>query len=279
VVDQTRDKARAHWDEMAPAWDRARDYMWERTRHVAEWLVERVQARPGDTILELAGGPGNIGLLAAEQVGPTGKVIETDFSRQMVAMARRRAEELGLSQVETRVIDAERMDLPDDCVDGIICRWGLMLMADPQAALRECRRVLRPDRRLTFSVWGPPEKNPWVTVVGKTMMQLGYEPGGDPFAPGGIFSMAEQGTIERLLADAGFAAITIEEIPVEWSHGSFDEAWSYMSQVGGALSAAVKELPPSEVDELRSALEANTESFHTGSGISLPGLTINVAAV
>lgn len=275
---EAHEKSRAVWDEMAAGWERHRDYMWRTTRHVAEWLVDNVEAREGDTILDLAGGPGDNGLLVAERVGPAGRVIETDFAPEMVEAARRRALELSLDNVETRVLDAEKMDLADDRVDGIICRWGFMLMLDPRAALAECRRVLKEGRRLTFSVWAGPEKNPWVTVMGMTMVQLGHQPGGDPFGPGGMFSMADGKTIRAMVTEAGFDDVTIEEMPVAWSYDSFDDAWNFMTQVAGAIAALVKELPPSEVARLRSALEAAVESFRTEAGLTLPGVTMNVSA-
>ena len=278
MVDEAHEKSRAVWDEMAAGWERNRDYMWNTTRHVAEWLVGHVKPQQGDTILDLAGGPGDNGFLVARRVGPSGKVIETDFAPQMMETARRRAAELGLENVETRVLDAEKMDLDDDSVDGIICRWGFMLMFDPQAALHECRRVLRDGRRLALSVWAGPEKNPWVTVIGMTMIQLGHQPGGDPFGVGGMFSMADHDTIRSMLTSAGFADITIEEMPVEWSYGSFDESWTFMTQVAGPMAAAVKELPPDDVEKLRSTLETNVETFRTDSGITLPGVTVNVSA-
>ncbi|MDQ3957408.1 MAG: class I SAM-dependent methyltransferase [Actinomycetota bacterium] len=275
MVDEARELSRDVWDEMAPGWERYRDYMWKTTRHVAEWLVEKVQPRDGDTILDLAGGPGDNGFLAAERVGPSGRVIVTDFAPQMVEVARRRAAALSLDNVETRVLDAERMDLDDDSVDGIICRWGFMLMLDPQAALHECRRVLKEGRRVTFSVWAGPETNPWVTVTGMTMMQLGHEPRRDPFGPGGMFSLAGHDTIRTMLENAGFSDVTLEEMPVNWTYGSFDEAWGFMTQVAGAVAALVKELPGEEVERLRSALERNVEPFRTGPGLTLPGTTIN----
>jgi ubiquinone/menaquinone biosynthesis C-methylase UbiE len=278
VTSRAHDESRAVWDDMAPGWDRHRDYMWQTTRHVAEWLVGAIEPRPGDVVLDLAGGPGEIGFLAAQAVGATGKVIETDFAPRMVEVARRRAAELGLSNVETCVLDAQRMDLGDHSVDGIVCRWGFMLMLDPLAALRECRRVLREGRRLAFSVWAGPQKNAWVTVVGMTLMQLGHEPSRDPFAPGGIFSMSEESTIRSLLGESGFRDVTIEDMPVTWEFSSFDESWEYTTQVAGALAAIVRDLPPDGVAELRSALEANVETFRTGSGFSWPGTTINVAA-
>ena len=278
MVDEQRAKARDVWDEMAPGWERYRDYMWERTRHVAEWLVDHVQPREGDTILDLAGGPGDNGFLAAERVGPSGKVIVTDFAPEMVSVAHRRAERAGLDNVETRVLDAENMDLEDGSIDGIICRWGFMLMLDPQAALEECRRVLKDGRRLALSVWGSPETNPWVTVTGLTIMQLGHQPGNDPFGPGGMFSMADPDKIRSLLSAAGFSDISVEDMPVEWRYKSFDEAWAFMTEVAGAIAALVKQLPEDEVERLRAALEVNVEPYRDGSGISLPGITLNASA-
>ena len=95
-------------------------------------------------MLELAAGVGDTGFMAARLVGETGRVIITDFAPEMVAAARRRVEESGIRNVEFRVLDAERMDLETDSVDGVLCRWGYMLMIDPAAAFADTRRVLRP---------------------------------------------------------------------------------------------------------------------------------------
>lgn len=276
--EQAREKSRAIWDEMAPGWNHHRDHMWATTHHVAEWLVENVDVRDGDTILDLAGGPGDNGFLAAGRVGRSGKVIETDFAPEMVEVARRRAAQQGLDNVECRVLDAEKMDLDDNSVDGIICRWGFMLMLDPSAGLAECRRVLKDSRRLAFSVWGGPEQNPWVTVTGMTMVQLGHQPGGDPFGPGGMFSMAQHDVIRSMVLDAGFTDVEIEDMPVDWSFDSFDHAWQFTTQVAGALAALLKDLDPDEVDHLRAALEENMEPYRTSTGLTMPGVTVNVRA-
>lgn len=278
MVVEAHEKSRAVWNEMAPGWERYRDFMWKTTRHVAEWLVEHLHPRDGDTILDIAGGVGDNGFLAAERVGSSGSVVVTDFAPEMVQAAARRASSLGLTNVETRVLDAEKMDLQDDSIDGIICRWGFMLMIDPDAALKECRRVLKEGRRLTFSVWSGPEHNPWVTVTGMTMMQLGHEPGKDPFGPGGMFSMSTEDRVRSIVNGAGFSEVTVEPVSVEWRYDSFDDAWEFTTQVAGALASAVKGLPPEEVDRLRSALEENLQGFRSDSGLVLPGQTLNVAA-
>ncbi|MDQ4124944.1 MAG: class I SAM-dependent methyltransferase [Actinomycetota bacterium] len=278
MADTAPEKSRALWDEMAPGWERHRDFMWSTTKHVAEWLVGRVDPQPGDVILDLAGGVGDNGFLAAPLVAESGKVIVTDFAPQMVETARRRAEALGLRNVETMVLDAERMSLDDDSVDGIVCRWGFMLMHDPQSAMNECRRVLKEGGRLALSVWAGPEKNPWVTTTGMTMMQLGHQPANDPFGPGGMFSLSDHDAIRSLLENAGFSNVFVEEMAVDWKYDSFDQSWEFTTEVAGALASVVRELPPEKVEELRAALERNEEAFRTDEGLVLPGMTVNASA-
>lgn len=273
-----KELSRDTWDEMAAGWERHRDFMWETTGHVGEWLAGHVDARPGDVILDLAGGPGDNGFLVSDTVGPDGKVIVTDLAPQMVELAARRAAAAGLTNVETMVLDGEDMTFEDDSIDGIICRWGYMLMQDPLAAVKESRRVLRPGRTLALSVWAGMQENPWVAVVGMTLMQQDIGPPADPHGPGGIFSLGDPGTLEKLLKDGGFEDVAIESMPVVWKHESIDAAWRFMSEVTGPIASAIKQLPPDGVDSLRSALETNLSSFKTGEGLELPGLTLNAVA-
>ena len=96
------------------------------------------------------------------------------------------------------------MDLDDSSVDGVICRFGYMLMADPAAALAETRRVLRDGGRLSFAVWGAPDQNLWAAIPGMTMVERGQLPPPEPGAPG-IFAMGDPGRISELVTGAGFA--------------------------------------------------------------------------
>src|SRR4028118_119732 len=139
-----RQQSRAAWGAVAPGWYAQREELWKASRPVSEWMVRKLDPRPGDTVLELAAGLADTGLMAARLVGEAGRVIATDFTPEMVAAARRRAEELGVQNAEFRVLDAERMDLQTDSVDGVLCRWAYMLMIDPPAAFSETRRVRGP---------------------------------------------------------------------------------------------------------------------------------------
>jgi SAM-dependent methyltransferase len=201
----------------------------------------------------------------------------TDFASHMVEACERRGRELGFDNIEYRVLDAERMDLDDDSVDGVLCRWGYMLMADPAAALGETRRVLRPDGRLSFSVWGVPEDNPWASVPSRILVQRGHmEPpaSGDP----GIFAMADPGGIEELAKDAGFQQVELREVRMSWRFDDFDGFWTYLTELVGALSRVLAELDGREVAEIRSDTETGLERFKSESGYDLPGVCINALA-
>jgi SAM-dependent methyltransferase len=263
---------------MAPGWEKHNSYMWDATRQVGEWLVEHVEPQPGQTILDIAAGPGNSGFAAAAVVGDSGRVISTDFAEAMVTAAEHTAKQLGVTNVEFKTMDAEKMDLADDSVDGIICRWGFMLMLDPDAALRETRRVLRPGGKLAFSVWGGPAQNPWVTLMGMVLTQRGTPPQNDPFGPGGMFSMADHDKIRTMVTDAGYENVAIEEMPLAWTFDDFDDFWSFQTELAGAIAALVAELDPSEVETLKGEVKTALEPFRSGDGYSLPAVTTNVEA-
>ena len=166
-------------------------HVWDASQAVGEWLVDALDPQPGQTVLELAAGAGDTGFAAARRLGAEGRLIPTDFSDQMVRPRGGAQSELGGFQCRVQALDAERMDLDDGSVDGVLCRWGYMLMADPTAALAETRRVLRDGGRVALSVWGDPDQNPWASVPARALLeQTGGEPP-DPFAPG-IFAMARE---------------------------------------------------------------------------------------
>ena len=198
--DEWRRTSLETWQRMASGWERRRAEIDGVTAPVREWLLRELAPRPGDTVLELAAGPGDTGFSAAALVGDGGRLISTDFSPEMVEVARRRGTELGLRNVEYRALDAEHLDLEDDSVDGVICRFGYMLMADPDAALAETRRVLRPGGRLVLAVWSSPDENPWVSLVGRVLVGRGHMSPPEPGSPG-IFSL---GSEDRL---RGFSAV------------------------------------------------------------------------
>ncbi len=263
---------------VAPAWERHRRLLFEGQRPVSEWLVDQVDPRPGPTILELAAGPGETGFLAAERVRPNGHVISTDVSQGMVDAARRGVETRALANVECRVMDAHHIDLPEASVDAVLCRFGVMLMPEPARVLREARRVLRDGGRLAYAVWGPPDRNPWLTLLVGAALQSGHAPPGDPFGPGGVFSLAAPEANRALVEPAGFSEVHVEEIAGAMRYDSFDEYWEVQSTVSGPLAVLIGSLAAEDVAAIKADLEPTLAPFRSGDALSLPSLAVGVSA-
>jgi ubiquinone/menaquinone biosynthesis C-methylase UbiE len=277
-LDAYREQSLETWGQMASGGEDRREWLLGITGQVNDWLVENADPQPGQTILDIAAGPGDQGFQVAERVGPEGRVISTDFAAEMVDLARRSGESRGLTNVEYRVLDAERMDLAEDSVDGVVCRWGYMLMADPAAALKETRRVLRDGGPLAFAVWATPERNPWAAVPGMTLVQRGHMPPPEPGAPG-IFAMGEPGRIRELVTGAGFGEPELEEIAFEFRYADFDDLWDALVRLAGPLARAVKALTEEERQATRSAIMQNVASYRNEDGsYSAPAVTWGVLA-
>jgi SAM-dependent methyltransferase len=262
---------------MAPGWEHWRAYVEETSAPVAEWLVEQLAPRPGDTVLELAAGPGDTGFTAAALLGEEGRLLSTDFSPAMVEVARRRAEELGLTNVEHRVIDAERIELEDDSVDRVLCRFGYMLMPDPAAALAETRRVLRRSGRLALAVWRGAEENPWISIAGRLLVERGHMPPPEPGEPG-IFALANDGGLRAVLEEAGFHVHRIEDVPVRFDYRDVDDYVVRAQDTGGRFAKVWRAASEEEREAIKSELERAFAPYAMDGEHELPGLALCVVA-
>ena len=263
---------------LAPSWERRRADIERMSSPVREWMLRELAPGSGDTVLELAAGTGDTGFEAAGLVGDKGRVIMSDFSPGMLGAARRRGAELAADNVDYRVLDAEKIELEDDSVDGVLCRFGYMLMADSAAALAETRRVLRKGSRVTLAVWGPPERNPFFGMVGMALVQRGHiSPPEPPPAPG-IFAMASPDRTKTLLEAAGFTEGRTEEVPVSFVLPDADEYLSVVSDTAGPLALALRALPEEERDEIRNDLQESLTPFAAEGGYQLPGTVLCAVA-
>jgi SAM-dependent methyltransferase len=271
-----RENSLQTWDRMAPGWEGRREWLLSFTGAINDWLVDQLAPQPGQRILDVAAGIGDLGLATAERVGPDGSVISTDFSAEMTEAARRNGESRGLSNVEYRVLDAERMDLGDDTVDGVLSRFGYMLMADPAAALSETRRVLKDGGTLAFAVWQAPERNPWAATPGMVMVERGHVPPPEPAAPG-MFAMGARDRIVDLVTGAGFGEPRTEELTFDWRYRP-GELWDTLNSLAGPLAAVIAQLPDDERERTREAIEQRMEGFRQGDDLVVPAAAWGVVA-
>ncbi|MGH2759204.1 MAG: class I SAM-dependent methyltransferase [Actinomycetota bacterium] len=271
-------RALEEWDKGSAGWIRNADLIDRMSSNVREWMVDRVDPQPGDTVLELACGAGNTGFDVARRLGDTGRLIQTDISPSMVAATTERAKAAGLGNIEFRVMDAQSIDLEDGSADGVIHRYGPMLLPDPDASFREVRRVLRDDGCYVTAVWAGPDRNPWIMAAGMSVIQNGVELPGDPFGPGGMFSLSDPEVFRQRVAAAGFSHVDIELVENPFEFTDFDEFWKQPSEIAGPIANIIAKLPEDRVAAIKQSYRTLSEPFRDGEAYRPPALTVCLVA-
>ena len=254
--EQYRATSRASWADAAGAWGTYRHVIQAAGEPVSHWMVDAIDPQPGHRVLELAAGPGDTGLLAAELIEPGGTLISSDAVEEMVDVARARAAELGITNVEFRTIDAEWIDLPTADVDGVLARWGYMLLA----------------------AWADPEENPWSFAPRAELVAMGAMQPPAPDAPD-MFALSDPQRIVGLLEETGFGDIVVEQLPIVYRYASLDDWWDTSLEISASLARGVVALTPAQRDDLRDAVDARLARYVADDGaVALPGLTHVAAA-
>jgi SAM-dependent methyltransferase len=217
-------------------------------------------------VLDLAGGTGD---LAEALAGRVARVIETDLSPAMVEAARRRR----LPNTEHRVMDMHALDLPDASVDGVVCRFGYMLVPETELAFRETRRVLKPRGRLAFATWAPAKHNPWATAYGPVLIERGLQEPPKPGEPG-QFTLGEPDVIEAVVRAAGFDSVSVTEVPVEYRFGDWDDYRHVITSLAASLRELLSTLDEGTRTEIDAAARARLERFRGDAGYVLPGVAL-----
>jgi len=262
------EQVRKDWDSQADGWFRQRESMLADSRPIHEWLVKHVEPKDGQRVLEIAAGPGDTGFMAAGQLG-NGRLVSTDLSQVMVESARKRGAELGIENVDFRVLDAQAMDLEDESFDGIICRWGFMLRPDPAASLRECRRVLKPGGRLVFAVFTGPQENVFASIPARILTEAGHlAPAPAAWRPG-ILALGDRERLQSLLDGVGFASVSIEPVDMAWTFRNTDEYWTFLIDLT-ALGPLVRSLSDEARAAVRKSIDEKLVAFTHDNGIVLP---------
>ena len=267
MTNNATEQVRADWDSQANKWYEEREAMFAASRPIHEWMLAQLEPREGQRILEIAAGPGDTGFLVAPHLG-SGRLVSTDLSSSMVDAARKRGAEFGITNADYRTLDAQAMDLPDASFDGVMCRWGFMLMPDPAAALRECRRVLKPNGRLVFAVFTGPDKNPFASLPSRILIEMGHLPKPTPEWRPSILALADRARLESLLDSAGFSA-KIEPVSMAWTFADAEGYWRFLIDLT-ALGPLVRTLSDAERAKFRGVLNERLAAFQTGDKITLP---------
>lgn len=248
---------RQQWQEAAEAWHRWGEFIGTWLGAATEEMIDLARIGEGDRVLDVAAGAGEQSLRIAQRVGPGGHVLATDIAPELLARAADDAQRAGLTQVETREIDGERLDLLDaGTFDAAVSRVGLIYFPDQPRALAGVRRALRPGGRLSVVTYSTPEANRFFSVpVGiiRERARLAPPLPGQP----GPFSLGQPGVLEETLGRAGFTDIEVSTVPSPVLLPSAAECVRFQQESFGALHQMMAGLDPEErADTWREVAEA-----------------------
>jgi SAM-dependent methyltransferase len=272
--EEQRAASRQMWERAAPGWGKRADAIRDFGMPVSVAMIEGVGLQPGQRVLELAAGPGDTGFMAAELVQPGGTLLSSDGAEAMIEVARRRAAEAGLTNVEFKPLDLEWIDLPTASVDAVLCRWGIMLTVDPEAAAQEIRRVLRSGGRAALAAWDKAESNPWATIPSRALMELGHGQPPDPDAPG-PFALGGEGQLTELLEGAGFEDVTVKTVDVPRFYDRVEQFVEDTLEMSPTFGATLAELGQAQRQEVLEHVSKGAQRFVDEQGrLVVPGLAL-----
>jgi ubiquinone/menaquinone biosynthesis C-methylase UbiE len=275
---EREEQQRELWRRGAQGWERRQTSLREKTAPVSRWLAEAIDPQPGQRVLDIAAGPGETGFMVAQRLGPEGRLLCTDQAAEMVEVARRRATELGLKNVDFAVIDAQQLELEPGSFDAAVCRWGYMLMGDPDEAMRRTRRVLREGGRLALATWDRPDRNLWMAVPVMTLVAQGSFPTPNPSDPS-PFALHDPTDLERRLRTAGFSSVRTDRVEFVQRYPSFDEYWSETLDLAAPIAGAVAGLAPDAAEGVRAGTREKLSQFVAADGrIEAPATAVVAVA-
>ncbi len=266
-IDPTEFKStqRVTWGEAAAGWRKWWRVFEAAAQPLNDRLVELAGVKPGDAVLDVASGIGEPALTAAKRAGPSGRVLATDLAAPMLAVARERARELHLANVEFREMDAEKLDVQAASFDAAVCRWAVMLVLDPVAVCRGVRRALKPGARFATAVWGEAARVPFLSIPFEVATREASLPPPPPGAPGPL-TMGKAGTLENVLVEAGFEDIRSEKLTVAFTFASASEFADFLEDASGTMRRVLETQPPEVRARVRSGVERATERHRDREG-------------
>jgi ubiquinone/menaquinone biosynthesis C-methylase UbiE len=247
-----RDQQKESWNKFSNGWKNWDNIVMNFLSPMGQEIIRRIHPSGADMVLDIAAGTGEPGLTVAGMLS-SGKVISTDLSENMLAVAREKATEKNIKNFETKIADVTELPFDDNSFDAISCRFGFMFFPDMLLAAKEMVRVLKPGGRVAVAVWNGPQKNFWVTSIMGSInknMQLQPPPAGTP----GMFRCATPGLMQQIFKDAGLKNISETVVDSSLKMDNNEMFWKMHTEVGAPIVAALNKAD----EEMKAKIKADT---------------------
>lgn len=232
---------------------------------VTEEFLEFIGVRKGWRVLDVACGPGIASRAAASRAARAGSVLAVDLAPGMIELAASRPAQKRAAPIEYRVMDAQKLELPDASFDAALSQLGLMLFARPDAALREMRRVTAPGGPVACLVQGRRSAMLFTALIMDAIIARAphlKSPRGAPT----LYAFGSDGVLEERFTQAGLTEIVTKRLTGIFRFSSPEDYWNALTEGAGRTGAMLRSLPPEtqakiKADVLRRAAKRRVRSF------------------
>jgi ubiquinone/menaquinone biosynthesis C-methylase UbiE len=280
TVDQFKELVRQEWadPDTVSGWRKWFPKMLVQFQTGTGLLLQSASLEPGMHVLDLASGSGDPALALAAAVGPTGRVTATDSSTGMLALCEANARAQGLTNLTFRRVDAQALPFPDQHFDRVTSKLGVMYFVDCAQALKEVRRVLKPDGKVALLAWGSPEQSPYIQAALGPVLRRAQLPKPPPDAPQ-PFRFALHGTLSAELDQVGFRHVeeAMHVIPLSWP-GPPEELWQHVYDIAAPFRPVIDGLAPEERVQATSEVLAGLREYYDGGVTNTPAAVVIASA-
>jgi len=233
-----------------------------------ELMVDLAGVKTGSRVLDVGAGAGDSAVMAARRAGPTGHVLATDISASMLEIAAESAGHERVTNLRTRVADAQHLDLASDSFDAAISRNCLMLIPDYRLALTEVRRVLTPGGRFAAIVYSTPDRCPYFSIPHAIAFRVGRltSPRVEEF---GEFRLSAPGLLQDAFSSAGFRDVAVHTVLTRRRFPSLSDAMQF-ARGPLPLRELMIRLSPSEQGQAWTEIERALTQFVGPNGYDSP---------
>ena len=264
-----KETTREQWQAAAEAWHRWGPTLAQWLGPATEIMLDMADVRAGSRVLDVAAGAGEQSLVAARRVGPSGFVLATDIASNLLVFAAEAARQAGLTNVETRVMDGENLELEAEAFDAVISRVGLIYFPDQQRALTGMRRVLKPGGKVAAIVYSTAENNKFFSLPVAIIRRRAQLPPPLPGQPG-PFSLGSPGVLEEAFTRAGFRDVQTRVVAAPLRLPSATEFVRFARESFGALHQMLAGLTEAERAAAWEEIEQALRTFEGPEGFEGP---------
>ncbi|HZT42190.1 MAG TPA: class I SAM-dependent methyltransferase [Chthonomonadaceae bacterium] len=264
-----KETTRDQWQAAAQAWHAWGPALRRWLRPATEILLDMAEIEPGSRVLDVAAGAGDQTMMIAERVGPTGYVLATDISANILEYAAQDARDAGLTNVETRVMDGENLELESESFDAVISRVGLIYFPNRQKALSEMNRVLKPGGRVGAIVYSTAENNRFFSIPISIIRRRANLPPPLPEQPG-PFSLGSLDILGEAFYRAGFTDVQTRKVFAPLRMESAKECVRFERESFGALQQMLSGLHDAEKEAAWEEIERELQKFEVADGFETP---------